>query len=64
MLITTVLTSVGPWKQVTCSLREELKEIHDKILEKIQMVKKKMAKKLHDINVMEYFAIIKIIFIL
>lgn len=54
MLIIVVLTLVGPWKQVSCSLREELKELHNKILETVQMVKKKMAKKLPVINVMEY----------
>lgn len=58
--MTVVLISLGPWKQVTCPLREEQREAHNKALGTIQMVQKKMAKKLHDINVMEYSAAINI----
>ena len=46
--MTVVLTSVGPWTQVTCSLREGLKEPHNTALETIQVVQEKLAKKLGD----------------
>lgn len=46
--MTVVWTFIGPGTQVTCSLREGVKEPHNTALETIQAVQEKLAKKVRD----------------